>query len=60
MFARTSTDAAKTGYKLFEDNKAYAVDGLSFKVLVGIARVMPIELAARAVGFIQSKTKKEN
>ena len=56
-FARSSEDVAKTGMKIIDENKAYAVDGLAFKIMIGIVRHMPIELAARAVGFIQSKTK---
>lgn len=57
--ARTAVDAAKTGYEMFEYNKPYAIDGTAYKVLIGIARHLPLELCARAVGFIQSKTKKK-
>ena len=57
ILARTCKDAAKTGYEIFEKNKAYAIDGKAYKLIIGAARLMPIELAARAVGFIQSKTK---
>ena len=57
ILARTCEDAAKTGYEIFEKNKAYAIDGTAYKFIIGAARLMPIELAARAVGFIQSKTK---
>lgn len=57
ILARTCEDAAKTGYEIFEKNKAYAIDGKAYKFIIGAARLMPIELAARAVGFIQSKTK---
>ena len=57
IFARTCEDAAKTGYEIFEKNKAYAIDGRVYRFMIGAARLMPIELAARAVGFIQSKTK---
>ena len=57
IFARTCEDAAITGYEIFEKNKAYAIDGMVYRFMIGAARLMPIELAARAVGFIQSKTK---
>ena len=59
VFARTSLDAAKTGYSLFESNKPYAIDGASYKFLIGLARHLPLELCARAVGLVQSKTKKK-
>lgn len=59
VFARTATDAAKTGYELFTSNKPYAIDGLPYKVAINLARHLPLELCARAVGFIQSKTKKK-
>ena len=60
ILARSCEDAARTGYKMFEKNKAYAIDGTAYKIIIGVARLMPIELAARAVGFIQSKTKRKN
>ena len=56
-FARTSTDAAVSGYRLFETNKPYIIDGMGYKILLGIARHMPLELAAKAVRIIQKKTK---
>lgn len=59
ILARTSLDAAKTGYSLFESNKPYAIDGASYKFLIGLARHLPLELCARAVGLVQSKTKKK-
>ena len=59
IFARTATDAAKTGYELFTSNKPYAIDGVPYKILIGFVRHMPLELCARAVGFVQSKTKKK-
>ncbi|MBR3266423.1 MAG: SDR family oxidoreductase [Erysipelotrichaceae bacterium] len=57
---RTTTQAAVTGYKLFETGKAYAIDGGGYSLLIGLARHMPIELCARMVGFIQSRTKKKS
>ena len=57
---RTTTDAARAGYKLFETGKAYAVDGLGYKAAMKVARILPLELAARAVGLVQSRTKKKN
>lgn len=59
VLSRTPVDAAKTGYALFENNKPYAIDGVAYKVLIGLVRHMPLELCARTVGFIQSKTKKK-
>lgn len=59
VFARTATDAAKTGYELFTSNKPYAIDGLPYKLAINLVRHLPLELCARAVGFIQSKTKKK-
>lgn len=60
IFARTAQNAAKTGYELYESEKPYAIDGMAYKVLIGIARHLPLELAARSVGFLQSKTKKRH
>ena len=57
IFSRSPEDAAKTGYDMFEKNKAYAIDGLAYKFMIGIVRYMPLELAARTLGYIQSKTK---
>lgn len=59
VLARTTTDAAKTGYEMFELNKPYAIDGLAYKLLIGFARHLPLELCARLVGLVQSKTKKK-
>ena len=58
IFARSSKDAAKTGYDMFIKNKAYAVDGLPYKIMIQMVRHMPLELLARSVAFVQSKTKK--
>jgi len=60
IFARTAENAAETGYSLYEENKPYKIDGTSYKILIGIARHMPLELCARAVGLIQAKTKKKH
>lgn len=57
VFARSITDAAKTGYDLFETNKPYAIDGLPYKLMISFIRHMPLELAARTIGYLQSKTK---
>ena len=57
LFARTAADAADTGFKMFRQNKAFAIDGLAYKVMIGIVRYMPLELAARTIGYIQGKTK---
>ena len=56
-FSRTPTQAAKTGYSLFETGKAYAVDGSLNKTMVFIARHLPLEMCARGVGMIQKKVK---
>ena len=60
IFARTAKNAAGTGYELYESEKPYAIDGTAYKVMIGIARHLPLELVARAVGFLQSKTKKRH
>ena len=57
VFSRTPTDAAVTGYSLFESDKPYAIDGLSYKIMINVARHLPIEMCARLVGLVQSKTK---
>ena len=57
LFARTAADAADTGFKMFRQNKAFAIDGLAYKVMIGIVRYMPLELAARTIGYLQGKTK---
>ena len=59
VFARSVVDAAKTGYALFETNKPYLIDGLPYKIMISIVRHMPLELAARTIGYLQSKTKKK-
>ena len=59
VFSRTAVDAAKTGYELFTSNRPYAIDGMPYKLAIGLARHLPLELCARAVGFIQSRTKKK-
>lgn len=59
LFARTGKDAARTGYDMFIKNKPYAVDGLPYKLIIQVVRHLPLEMAARAVGFLQSKTKKK-
>ena len=57
IFSRTVTQAAVTGYSLFESGKAYAVDGAVNKAMVVFARHLPLELCARLVGMVQSKVK---
>jgi len=57
IFARSPKDAGKTGIKLFENNKAYSIDGVVYKVLIEVARILPIELTAKMIGYIQRKTK---
>lgn len=59
VFARTSKDAAKTGFDMFSENKAYAIDGITYKILIGLIRHMPLELVAKYLGKIQAKTKKK-
>lgn len=56
-FTRTPTQAAVTGYSLFESGRAYAVDGRLNRFMVTLARHLPLEVAARAVGFVQKKVK---
>ncbi len=56
-FTRTPTEAAVTGYSLFESGKPYAVDGGLNRFMVGLVRHLPLEVAARAVGFVQKKVK---
>ncbi|MBR4462800.1 MAG: SDR family oxidoreductase [Erysipelotrichaceae bacterium] len=58
IFARTAKNAAKTGYDLYDSKKAYAIDGPAYKLIIGIARHLPLELCARTIGYLQSKTKK--
>lgn len=60
IFARTSEDAAKTGYNVMKNNKLYSIDGIPYKILIGIARILPVEFVAKVIGFIQSKTKEKN
>lgn len=60
ILSRTPKDAAETGYKLFEKNKAYSVDGLTYKILIAIARHLPIELTTKLIAYIQSKTKNQS
>ena len=56
-FSRTPLDAAITGYRLFESGKAYAIDGAFNKAMITVARMMPLELCARTVGFVQKTIK---
>lgn len=60
LFARTPAQAANTGMKIIENNKAYGIDGFQYKLLVGLVKLSPLELSARIVGLIQSKTKSKN
>lgn len=57
VFARSIDDAARTGYRLYEKKKAYAIDGFTYRLLIGLARHLPLDLCAGIVGLIQSKTK---
>ena len=57
IFARTSDNAADTAMHMFEHNLPYEIDGLAYKVAINVARHMPLELCARLMGFVQSKTK---
>lgn len=57
VFSRTTTDAAKTGYSLFETGKAFAIDGAFNNILIRCARHLPLEYCAKAVGFVQKKVK---
>ena len=59
IFARTTKQAAETGYKMFEENKPYAIDGVPYKLLIGAARHLPLEACSRLVGFVQLKTKEK-
>ncbi|MCR4633167.1 MAG: SDR family oxidoreductase [Erysipelotrichaceae bacterium] len=57
VFTRTPTDAAISGYSLFESGKAYKIDGKFNQLMIRAVRFLPLELAARAVGFVQKKVK---
>ena len=59
ILARTAKNAARTGYDLYDSKKAYAIDGPAYKLLIGIARHLPLEVCARVMGFLQSRTKKQ-
>lgn len=61
-FARTSKQAAETGYKIYENNKVYAIDGTAFKLMIGFLKHLPLELSAKIMGFVQksSKNRKSN
>lgn len=59
IFARTPDNAADTAMRMFEHNLPYEIDGLAYKVAINVARHMPLELCARLMGFVQSKTKKK-
>ncbi len=56
-FTRTPTDAAVSGYSLFESGKAYKIDGMFNQLMIKAVRFLPLELAARTVGFVQKKVK---
>ena len=57
IFARTPDNAADTAMHMFEHNLPYEIDGLAYKIAINVARHMPLELCARLMGFVQSKTK---
>ena len=57
ILARTPASAANTGIKMYEKNKAFAIDGVPYKFLIGVARMLPLEMCAKTIGFLQSKTK---
>jgi len=58
FIARSSKQAAKTGYKIYEKNKPYSIDGLAYKLIIGFARILPPSLSAKMVGNTQKITKK--
>ena len=58
-FTRTSEQAATTGMKMFEDNGAYAVDGLLNKLAVGIVRHLPLEFTSKVINYIQKNMKEK-
>ena len=61
IFARSSKQAAETGYQLYENNKAYSIDGNIFKLFIGILKHLPLEISAKIMGNVQrsSKNRKE-
>lgn len=58
LLARTSKQAAETGYQLYEYNKAYSIDGSYFKLFIGILKHLPLELSAKIMGIVQKSSKK--
>ena len=57
IFARTSKQAAETGYKLYENNKAYSIDGLFYKTMITILRHLPLETSSKIMAFVQKGAK---
>lgn len=57
LFGRDPQKVAEYGYKLFAENKAYGVEGLLNKTGAFFGRLLPPALAAKAVAYVQSKSR---
>ena len=60
LFARTSKQAAKTGYRIYQKNKPYEIDGLLFKISFWFLRLLPLTLSSKIMAVVQSKSKVKN
>lgn len=58
VFARSDRDAARVGYLLSRNKKAFMIDGFIYKLMIRFARHLPLTLCARIVGSIQARTKR--
>ena len=57
LFSRSSRQAALTGIKCLKRNKAYMIDGMLYKVLVEIMRLLPLTVSTKIMSLVQSGIK---
>lgn len=59
LVTRDARKVAEYGYKLFSQNIPYGVEGLINKAGAFFGRHLPLSWSAKAVGFVQSKSRKK-
>ena len=57
---RTVNGGERCGKDAYKEEYGNVLDGIAYKVMIGIVRYMPLELAARTIGYLQGKTKNKN
>ena len=57
LFSRTSAQAARTAMKCIRYNRPYMIDGLLYKIMIQICRMLPVGVSAWIMGIVQSHIK---